>query len=131
MSTEVRAGVLAATAGVVRAASIAPDWRKAFAQALAREAEERRFFLWLPVAAMGGVALNLAADREPVVWLPAALMALFIGLAFLSRARPVALGAWLALAALAAGFVAMSLRTLRVPRARCASSTRTRATARR
>jgi hypothetical protein len=35
---------------------------------LAREVEERRFFLWIPVAAMGGVALNLSADREPVLW---------------------------------------------------------------
>ena len=40
-------------------------------RALAREVEERRFFLWIPVAAMGGVALNLAADREPALWLPA------------------------------------------------------------
>ena len=70
--------------------------------------------MWLPVAAMGGVALNLSADREPVLWLPAALTAAFAGLAWGSRARPAALGASLALMALAAGFVAMSLRTLRV-----------------
>ena len=37
---------------------------------------------------MGGVALNLAADREPVLWLPALLAALFAALAWLSRARP-------------------------------------------
>src|SRR5580693_7550411 len=65
MSTPARPGVLSATAGLTRAAVYAPDWRKAFAAALGREVEERRFFLWLPVAAMGGVALNLAADREP------------------------------------------------------------------
>jgi hypothetical protein len=90
MSTPARAGVLSATAGLAGAAAYAPDWRKAFAAALGREVEERRFFLWLPVAAMGGVALNLAADREPVLWLPAGLTALF------------------------AGFLAMSLRTERV-----------------
>ena len=85
-----------------------------FAGALAREVEERRFFLWLPVAAMGGVALNLAADSEPVAWLPAALTALFPALALASRARPVAFGVSLAFAALAGGFLAMSLRTARV-----------------
>ena len=114
MSTSGRAGILTAAAGVSRVAAYAPDWRKAFAAALAREVEERRFFLWLPVAAMGGVALNLAADREPVLWLPAALTALFGALAVVSRARPVALGLSLALAALFAGFLAMSLRTARV-----------------
>jgi len=113
MSTSGRTGVLAA-AGFSRAAAFAPDWRAAFAGALAREVEERRFFLWLPVAAMGGVALNLAADREPVLWLPAALTALFAALAFASRARPAALGLWLAFAALSGGFLSMSLRTARV-----------------
>src|SRR5208337_410230 len=114
MSTPARSGALAATAGLLRAAVFAPDWRAAFAGALAREVEERRFFLWLPVAAMGGVALNLAADREPVLWLPATLTALFAALAFASRARPAALGLWLAFAALSGGFLSMSLRTARV-----------------
>ncbi|MGA9848830.1 MAG: ComEC/Rec2 family competence protein, partial [Roseiarcus sp.] len=114
MSTPARTGVLSATAGLARAAAYAPDWRKVFAGALAREVEDRRFFLWLPVAAMGGVALNLAADREPVLWLPAALAALFAAFAGISRARPFALGLSLALAALFSGFLAMSLRTERV-----------------
>jgi len=114
MSTPARSGALAATAGLTRAAAYAPDWRKAFAGALAREVEERRFFLWLPVTAMGGVALNLAADREPVLWLPAGLAAVFAALAWVSRAQPFALGLSLALAALFAGFLAMSLRTQRV-----------------
>ena len=113
MSTSASAGVLA-TARFPRAAVFAPDWRAAFVGALAREVEERRFFLWLPVAAMGGVALNLAADREPVLWLPAGLIALFAGLAFVSRDKPVALGVSLAFAALSAGFLSMSLRTARV-----------------
>ena len=113
MSTSGRSGVLAA-AGFSLAFVHTPDWRKAFAGALACEVEERRFFLWLPVMGMGGVALNLAADSEPVLWLPAGLAALFCALAWLSRARPVALGLSLALAALIAGFLAMSLRTARV-----------------
>ncbi len=113
MSTSGRTGVLAA-AGFSRPAVFAPDWGRVFAQALAREVEERRFFLWLPVAAMGGVALNLSADREPVLWLPAGLTALFTGLAIVSRKKPVALGVSLAFAALSAGFLSTSLRTARV-----------------
>jgi competence protein ComEC len=63
---------------------------------------------------MGGVALNLAADREPVMWLPALMTALFGALAWACRARPLALGLSLAAAALFAGFLSMSLRTARV-----------------
>ena len=114
MPASARTGALSAAVGFARAAAWAPDWRGAFSRALAREVEERRFFLWLPVAAMGGVALNLAADQEPVLWLPALLTALFAALAWISRARPFALGVSLAFAALFAGFLSMSLRTARV-----------------
>src|SRR5271167_2765775 len=114
MTSPARTGVVSIAAGLARATAAAPDWRGWFAGALAREAEERRFFLWIPVAAMGGVALNLAADREPVLWLPATLAAACAALAWLSRARPFALGIWLAAAALAAGFLSMGLRTARV-----------------
>ena len=114
MAIPARTGALAAAAGFARAAAWAPDWRAAFSGALAREIEERRFFLWLPVFAMGGVALNLAADQEPVLWLPALMTAVFAALAWTSRARPFALGVSLALAALFAGFLSMSLRTARV-----------------
>src|SRR3978361_95054 len=111
-SPRAQAGVLAA--GWARAAAWAPDWRAHFAGALVREVEERRFFLWIPVAAMGGVGLNLAADREPALWLPAVLIAIFLGFAWFSRARPFALGTWIALAALAAGFLSMGIRTAHV-----------------
>src|SRR5271167_3792656 len=114
MTTPARTGVLSAAAGWTRAAAWAPDWRGAFSKALAHEVEERRFFLWIPVAAMGGVALNLAADREPVLWLPALMIAVFATLAWFTRARPLALGLSLAIAALFAGFLSMSLRTARV-----------------
>src|ERR1700678_1488497 len=114
MPTPDRTGALAAAAGFARAAAWAPDWRGAFLSALAREVEERRFFLWLPVAAIGGVALNLAADPEPSLWLPALVTAVVGGPACMSRARRVALGVSLGLAALFAGFLSMSLRTARV-----------------
>src|SRR5579871_6725586 len=113
MSTGGRAGALAA-ARSARVVGFAFDWRAAFLRALAREVEERRFFLWLPVAAMGGVALNLAADREPVLWLPALLAALLGLAAWAARARPLARGIALAALALTAGFLSMSLRTARV-----------------
>ena len=114
MGSSGRAGVLAAAAGLSRAAAWAPDWRKAFDGALAREIEERRVFLWLPVAAMAGVALNLSADSEPALWAPIALTLAFSLLAFLARTRPLAFAMTLAFAALFAGFLAMSLRTARV-----------------
>ena len=92
----------------------APGIRSVFDRALAREVEERRFFLWLPVAAMGGVALNLAADREPALWLPALLTLAFAGLAFAARARPVALGALARARGALRRLPAMGLRTARV-----------------
>jgi competence protein ComEC len=60
---------------------------------------------------MAGVALNTAADREPVLWLPASLTAHFAALAFLSHAPPLALGVWVGLVALSAGDLSMGLRT--------------------
>src|SRR5271167_3111342 len=111
MTSPARTGVVSIAAGLARATAAAPDWRGWFAGALAREAEERRFFLWIPVAAMGGVALNLAADREPALWLPALLAAASVALGWFSRSKPFARGVWIALAALAAGFLSMGLRT--------------------
>jgi competence protein ComEC len=116
MATPARTRVLGgiSRAGVARAPAWAPDWRALFAVALAQEVDGQRFFLWIPVAAMGGVALNLAADREPVLWLPALLMALCAAVAWWCRARALTLGIWVGLAALCAGFLAMGLRTARV-----------------
>ena len=112
MSARAPSGVLAGA--TLRALSFAPNFWAGLAAALAEEAEGRRFFLWLPVAAFGGVALNLAADREPVLWLPALLTAGFAGFAFFSRKNAFALGLWLALAAVSGGFLSMGLRTARV-----------------
>jgi competence protein ComEC len=114
MATPARSGAFAAAAGWTRATAWAPDWRDAFSRALTREVEERRFFLWIPVAAMGGVALNLAADREPVLWLPTLLAVGLAILAQLARTRPLARGVALAALALTGGFLSMSLRTERV-----------------
>jgi competence protein ComEC len=112
MSTPARASAIAAAAGRVGfdAAALWAGLRAAWA----RESAERRFFLWLPMASIGGVALNLAADREPARWPAAGLAVAALALAFASRRRPVARGFWLAVAALAAGFLSMGLRTARV-----------------
>jgi competence protein ComEC len=102
-----------ALAGVARARA-APDFRALVARALAREIEERRLFLWVPVAAIAGVCLNMAADREPALW-PSALLALAFGaLAFASRRRRLAFALLLGACAVAAGFLSMSLRTARL-----------------
>lgn len=113
MATGGRSGVLVA-AVARRGFAWAPDWRAALAGALAREAEERRFFLWIPVAAMAGVALNFAADGEPVLWLPALLAAVFAALAWAARARPLARGLLIGAAAFCAGFLSTGLRIARV-----------------
>ncbi|HEX3179706.1 MAG TPA: hypothetical protein VHR44_00355 [Beijerinckiaceae bacterium] len=52
------------------------DPRALFRDALEREIAERRPFLWLPAAAGAGVVLYLSADREPVLWLGLAFVAL-------------------------------------------------------
>ena len=62
--TAVIAGASVARARAAAGAALAPDWRALFAAALAKEIDGRRFFLWIPVAAMAGVALNLAADAS-------------------------------------------------------------------
>ena len=112
MSTPARTSAIAAAAG--RIGFDTPALRAALWAALARESAERRFFLWLPMAAIGGVALNLAADREPALWPAAALALITSTLAFFSRRRPLAYGLWLGAAALTAGFLSMGLRTARV-----------------
>ena len=79
-------------------------------RAWAEEWDERRPFLWLPVTAGAGVFLYLAADREPVLWLPLLLLALAALGCVALRGRPVPLGAALALFALVGGFVSAELR---------------------
>ncbi len=114
MATQNRTGAIAGAAdGFWRARATALNWGW-FYRALAKEIEDRRFFLWIPAAAMGGVALNMAADREPALWLPAALVLAFAALGYACRARPFAMGVAVGLSALFAGFLSMGLRTARV-----------------
>ncbi len=114
MGTSGRAGVLAAAAGLSRAAA----WAPGLAQGLRRRARARgRGAAVLPLAAGRGDggrrAQSLRRPRAGALGADRADPRL-LGLAFLARARPVAFGVTLALAALFAGFLAMSLRTARV-----------------
>jgi competence protein ComEC len=115
MKTAGRTGVLAgAASGAALVAAWAPNWRASLSGAIGREIEERRLFLWVPVAAMAGVGLNMAADREPVLWLPA-LIALLSGAgAFAARQRRLPFAILVGVCALCGGFLSMGLRTTRV-----------------
>ena len=85
--------------------------RDTLLRALAREAERRRLFLWLPVAMGVGILLYFAADQEPALWAPLAGLALATLAGVLLRRRPRAFCVCLALAAAFAGFAAAAWRT--------------------
>ena len=92
-------------------------WRTpwaAFGGALRAEADQRRIFLWAPVAAGAGAVAYFAADHEPSLWLCVALALAFGGLAFRLRARPAALAGALAVALFFAGFVSAGWRSARL-----------------
>ncbi len=87
---------------------------QALRDAVEAEAEQRRFFLWVPVFAGAGVVLYFTADREPNVWLTTILAAALAGLAALLRHERRAFMATIAAAALVAGFACAAWRTARV-----------------
>ncbi|RYB02164.1 ComEC/Rec2 family competence protein [Lichenibacterium ramalinae] len=106
---DVLAGVLA---GPHRPSAVAARFRGwSLSRAFAQERDERRFFLWLPVAAGAGVLLYLSADVEPSPWLPSLLAAAALAAAVLLRGRPVPCGAALGVLALAAGFLSGEVRS--------------------
>lgn len=94
-------------------------WGEAVAGGLAhirglfeQEIEERRLFLWLPVAVGLGVLLYFSADQEPSLWAPGVTAAIAAGAAMALRLRSRAgSGVAIALLAVAAGFFAATLRT--------------------
>lgn len=84
------------------------------AAALAYEVDDRRGFLWLPVAFAAGIALYFAAETEPALPLALSLAALLAGLAFWARARAGAFQLLAILATVAAGFALATAHTARI-----------------
>ena len=86
----------------------------AFAGAFAKERDERRLFLWLPVAAGAGVLLYFVADAEPSLIVSAGLCLICAALAAAARAQTALCGFLIAFAALFGGLASAGLRTARV-----------------
>ncbi|WP_460450385.1 ComEC/Rec2 family competence protein [Alsobacter sp. SYSU BS001988] len=120
-ATAIAAGAAGVLAGLRPDGRSLPTWLlelgASFGAALRRlfqrEIEERRLFLWLPVAAGAGVLAYFAAEQEPSWWAPALglLVASCGAVAARPRSRP-AFIACVAAAAIFAGFLAAALRTL-------------------
>ncbi|BCJ90782.1 competence protein ComEC [Terrihabitans soli] len=102
-----------AIAGLDVSEAMSGLWSR-FTAALETEREEGRFFLFLPVAAIGGVLLFFAAGRDPEPLAALAAFAVLAGLALAARARPTVFPAVMLAAAFAAGFLSAALRTERV-----------------
>jgi competence protein ComEC len=79
--------------------------------ALRREADTRRLFPWIAVAYGIGILAAFAADGPVSLAWPLAAGGLAAGLAFALRGRPIALPAFVAIAALFFGFAAALVRT--------------------
>jgi competence protein ComEC len=82
----------------------ASGWAKA-------EVGPGRLMPWLPVAFGSGIALYFTAEREPSLIATLLAAAVWTGLAFLARRRPVAFPILLGVAAVAAGFAVATWRT--------------------
>jgi competence protein ComEC len=97
-----------------RLGGVAAAVRRLFQAAIAIEIAERRFFLWLPVAAGAGVVVYLVADREPSLWYAGLAAAGFGTLAVMLRQQPLARGVLLLLCCFCLGIVSAAWRTARV-----------------
>ena len=122
--TPTRGAWLAAMTAQARAGVLAAVWRgeRGHRARLARSLPAR----WRGRSRSGGSSCGFRSRRWAAsrsTWPPTASRccgcrrcwrSLFAALAWLSRARPVALGVWVGAAALCAGFLSMGLRTARV-----------------
>ncbi|MGP8232143.1 MAG: ComEC/Rec2 family competence protein [Methylovirgula sp.] len=105
--TAVAKGIAPARFGL-RLAGFAAAARRLFQDAIEIEIAERRFFLWLPVAAGAGVVLYLVADREPSLWYAGLAAGVFGTLAAALRQHRVAQGVLLVLCCFCLGIVSAS-----------------------
>ncbi|QIB36382.1 ComEC family competence protein [Ancylobacter pratisalsi] len=79
-----------------------------------RELEDRRGFLFLPIAFAAGAALYFGAGHEPLVYGGLVPTLVFGALAILARERPFAFHFFVLLAAISAGFALASLQVQRI-----------------
>jgi competence protein ComEC len=103
-----------------RAGGIAPSGFDTWSSLVAKlrgwvraEAGAGRLLPWIPVAFGAGIAFYFAADHEPVAWVTAATAAALCTAAFLLRRQKLFPAAVL-IAAMAAGFATVTLKTARV-----------------
>ena len=80
----------------------------------ASEVAAGRLLPWIPIAFGFGIVLYFTADREPAVWAAIGLATVLLITAAIVRARPFAFPLLVALAAVAAGFAAVTLKTARI-----------------
>ena len=86
----------------------------ALAGMLAREVEDRRAFLFLPVGLAAGMALYFGAPREPVAYAALLPFAVFALLAFWAREKAAPFYALTMLAVVALGFAIANLQVQRI-----------------
>ncbi|MFC3692985.1 ComEC/Rec2 family competence protein [Chenggangzhangella methanolivorans] len=111
-----RARAIALPGTRTRAGALPGLWRAAqgwLLDRLAEEAEAGRPALWLPVAFGVGCAVYFAAAHEPELWAAALAFGISAGLVVAARKRFLILGLAVGLAAVAAGFLAGKLATIR------------------
>ena len=88
--------------------------RETISEWAAAEAAPGRLLPWIPVAFGLGIVGYFAADREPTWWASVPLAVLAMLMAYLARRRAIAFPVTVALAAMACGFAATTLQTLRL-----------------
>jgi competence protein ComEC len=88
--------------------------REVLSRWFATDVAAGRLMPWLPIAFGLGVVVYFTAEREPALWAAASLAAALALATFLARGRPVAFPLLLGLAAVAAGFAAITLKSVRI-----------------
>ncbi|SDR41196.1 competence protein ComEC [Rhizobiales bacterium GAS113] len=107
-------GAKAVAGGIPVGIALREAWlrlRGACGAAIELEIEQRRLFLWLPVAAGAGVVLYFAADREPSLGYAALVAAASVGLCVALRHWRAHFAAALLVTAIACGFLSATLRS--------------------
>lgn len=84
------------------------------AEAFVRQYDERRFFLWSPIAAACGVIFYMSAEREPPLWMISALFLIAAICTYVVRHHHRAFVFALSLCALTGGACSIAWRSARV-----------------